>query len=168
MTNIERTLNLMEFEGKLVTSANFSITEQMLLDYIDCYSEVTKSTKGLRNRSEVAFARKLAGLNLLKLKLSRGATFNTCKEGLLYFIENPSYKDFYKVGMTIDLIGRLNSYQTYDPHRSFKIAHYDFVLDRRKAESIVLNSFNVDIVNGEWIKKISAPDIISKVNGTLA
>jgi hypothetical protein len=65
--------------------------------------------------------------------------------------------------MCIDVIDRLNSYQTYDPYRKFKIERYGFVLNRRKAESLIL--YHPDIFNeqGEWVLRENANEIFSQI-----
>ena len=66
----------------------FDITERMLDKYIATYSKF--ANKG-NNKYNGNFARKLAGLNLLKLKLyNRNGTPVTCGEGIL----SPSVKPY--------------------------------------------------------------------------
>ena len=151
---------LMMIDHKLIPlNGRFDISEEQLSQYIEYYSQLHGRGNGKVDRK---YARKLAGLNLLKYKFSMGEKFSTCKEGLIYFVENPSYPDHLKVGMTIDLDTRLATYQTYDPFRKFKVKHYEFVLNRRLTEDKILNSFNVDIENGEWIKKTDAIALLEK------
>lgn len=152
-------------EEKLKTIHDFDITENNIRSYITKYHEIYSKDSGKLSSSNFRYARKLAGRTLLKYKLSLGATYSSCKEGLVYLIENPSYPEHYKVGMTIDLKSRLNSYQTYDPYKRFSVKHYEFVLNRRDMEKRILNSFSIDVESGEWISKIKSKvflDIVSK------
>lgn len=107
---------------KLIPSAGiFQISENQLQVYINEYGKLcTKSPVGLKTKSNTAFARKMAGLNLLKENFSRGATYKDMKSGILYMIENEIYPEHYKIGMTVDLDNRLASYQTYDPYKRFR------------------------------------------------
>ena len=102
----------------------------------------------------------MGGLEFLKLLISRGGDVKTCKEGIVYLIWNPIWPDHLKIGMTMDLNKRLLAYQTCDPFKQYKVKHYEFVLDRRKVENALLNKFNVNIENGEWIKFDDSESII--------
>ena len=62
--------------------------------------------------------------------------------------------------MTTDIVSRLESYQTYDPYKKFKVEHYDFCLDRRTAEKQLLDKFDVHLVDGEWVKIPDALGVI--------
>ena len=46
---------------------------------------------------------------------------------------------------------RLKSYQTYDPHRQFKVEFYRFVEDKIAEEKKILNQYRTDLAKGEWI-----------------
>lgn len=124
----------------------FLITDSLITKYQDKYVELFGQAKSIKS-SEISLARKLAALNLLKYKRDNNLP---CQEGFIYIIGNPAWPDYYKVGMTLDTKERLNSYQTYSPHRDYKLYHYRFVLDRRKGEKQlheVLKEFNC---KGEW------------------
>jgi hypothetical protein len=86
--------------------------------------------------------------------------------GFVYVIENPSFPEHYKIGMTVDLETRLDAYQTYDPYRKFKINRYEFVLNRRHTEKLILNSFGISIENGEWVKRNKVESIFKKITFT--
>jgi len=138
----------------------FDITEDMLQKYTEAYGRIIGKGNGKFNK---VYARKLAGLNLLKFKFSKGATYRECKEGMVYLIANPAWPDYLKIGMTIDLDSRLSSYQTYDPFQKFYIQHYEFVLNRKEAEKKMLQDFDLHGEKGEWIKYSSANQIIKTV-----
>lgn len=117
------------------------------------YSKNLKSTA-------IRYGKKIAGINLMKLNEERINSFEVSsikkdkthqRCGIVYVITNPAYPGYFKVGMTSDLDTRLKSYQTYDPLQRFKVEHYSFVLDRRKAEKQILEKFKLDIVKGEWV-----------------
>lgn len=142
----------------------FQITELHLLNYIKLYSNTfSKGGTGLNKISNFRFARKLAGLTLLKVNFERNVKFNQLKSGLVYMIENPQFPDHYKLGMTIELNSRLESYQTYDPYRKFKVTKYDFVLDRSLTEKKLLNHPNILRECGEWVKKENAIKIFEDI-----
>jgi hypothetical protein len=81
----------------------------------------------------------------------------------VYLIENPVFPEHLKVGMTIDLTQRLNIYQTYDPFRRFKIKKYDFVIDRKQKEKLILSHPEIFNASGEWIKIENAERIFLEI-----
>lgn len=95
------------------------ITESLLDSYVRKYNDIFGKGKGLKGKGEWGFARKLAGLTMLKVNKTRGYGVKDINAGLVYLISNPSFPNHIKVGMTLDLKKRLNSYQTYDPFRQF-------------------------------------------------
>ena len=123
------------------------------------YSGETAELVGAGKPDE--YMRKLAGLELLRLKFSRGAKAKDCKEGMVYLISNSSWPGLLKIGMTTDIAARLESYQIYDPYKQFKVEHYDFCLDRRAAEKLLLERFDIHLVDGEWVKISDALSVIS-------
>lgn len=94
----------------------------------------------------------------MKLSLSRVKTKEkkvkekpVLKSGILYLISNPVFPNLYKIGITQDLNARLSSYQTYDPHRRYKVEHYKFADNMREEEKNILKKYRIDISVGEWI-----------------
>lgn len=124
----------------------FTITEYLITEYQNKYVELFGSTKSTKS-SELSLARKLAALNLLKFKRTNSLP---CQEGFIYIIGNPSWPDYYKVGMTLDTKERLSSYQTYSPFRDYKLYHYRFVEDRRNAEKQLHKVLEEYSCKGEW------------------
>ena len=144
--------------GIVPNSGNFDIDEHQLYSYTKLY-ELNSESKG-NKKFDYVYARKLAGLSLVKLKLSRNIKTSDIKEGFVYLIRNPSWPEHTKVGMAINVKERIKVYQTYDPKRSFYISNYEFVLDRRKVEKEVLSEYKFDIELGEWIKNSQCDEII--------
>lgn len=151
-------INEMLTFGIIPKDKPFEVTNNLLdlyyIRYCEKYPE--KSTK--HKRKEVRYFKKLAGLTLMKLSLSRVKTKEkkvkekpVLKSGILYLISNPVFPNLYKIGITQDLNARLSSYQTYDPHRRYKVEHYKFVDNMREEEKNILKKYRIDISVGEWI-----------------
>ena len=149
-----RVLKVLKFE-KILPDFIFQIEEHHIESYIKCYSDMFGKSTGLK-RKELSLARKIAGLNLLKYNFDLGAKFNDMKAGLVYLVKNPAFPEHIKVGMTIDLISRLESYQTSDPFRKFEVVRYDFVADRFHTEKRILCHPDSMKESGEWLEKSSA------------
>ena len=163
----ERTLKAIEIlstEGVIPPYMAFDITEEMIAKAIALYGKLGPPGNG---KFEWNFARRIWGLNLLKLKFSRGCLIKNCKEGMVYLIRNPAWPDYLKVGMTIDIDSRLSSYQTYDPHKAFRIDRYEFTLDRRQAEKELLDQFQIHLVDGEWIKHSDGLQVMRVLRSSL-
>jgi hypothetical protein len=155
---ITKTLQTLMEEGLIPHNHDFVITETLLLKYIDVYGKVSDRKEG---RFDLAYARRLAGLNLLKYKNSFDV--DDIKEGILYAIQNKAWPDHFKIGITSDLNKRLASYQTYDPFRAYKVSLYEFVCDKRKTEKIIFDKFALNVENGEWLKIESCKSVIDFV-----
>lgn len=154
--DIKRTLKALIDREIIPATGLFDITETMLHSYVATYGSLCSGNQ----KFVKSYARKLAGLNLLKLKFSRGGLSTTCKEGLVYLIANPAWIDHLKIGMTIDLPSRLSSYQTYDPLKQFYVKGYEFCLNRRHTEETVLTTFGVHLESGEWVRYTDSKKII--------
>ena len=158
-----RTLDLLSESGIVPSYTTFDITEEMIAEAVRIYGtlsgRIEPPIKKKRN-FDYNLARKIWGLNLLRLKFSRGAKSKDCKEGLVYLIANPAWPEHLKIGMTIDTESRLVSYQTYDPFKAFYIKNYEFCLNRRAAEKDLLERFNIHVEEGEWIKYSDSAEII--------
>jgi hypothetical protein len=157
---IAETVKILSETGVVPPYSAFDINEDMLAEYIRVYG--TLGPKG-NGKFQYGYARKLAGLELLRLKFFRGARPKDCKEGQVYLIANPAWPDYLKIGMTVDTEARLASYQTYDPFKAFYIKNYEFVLDRRAAENRLLDEFGVHLEEGEWVKNTDALGIIKVI-----
>lgn len=154
---------LMILEESIPKTGIFQITEKHIQSYIDSYNDLNNTKgKGLKKR-EYKLARKIAGINLLKINFNRGAKYNDLKAGIVYMIENPIFKDHYKIGMTVDLVSRLNQYQTYDPYRRYSVTKYQFVENRKRIEECILYHPDILKEDGEWIKKDKAIEIFASI-----
>jgi hypothetical protein len=157
---IAETVRILSETGIVPPYTAFDITEDMLRKYIEVYGSLAPKKNG---KFQYGYARKLAGLELLRLKFHRGAKSKDCKEGQVYLIGNPAWPDHIKIGMSVDSDARLDSYQTYDPFRAYFIKHYEFVLDRRAAEKKLLDDFGFHLAEGEWVKHSDALGIIKAI-----
>ena len=106
--------------------------------------------------SNKKYALKLAGLNLQKIIDSKYS-------GLIYCISNPCFPKHVKIGITNNVIKRLSSYQTYDPHRSFRIECYRFVFDKRLVEKTILSMYKANLDLGEWVSDLSVIDYVKSL-----
>lgn len=157
-------LDTLIHEGCVPTTGIFEVQESQIIRYTNIYHGLFgKTNKSLGGSSNTRMARRLAGRTLLKVNFNRGAKHNDISAGLVYLIENPAFPIHYKVGMTINVHQRLAQYQTYDPYRQFKVAKYDFVLDRRTKEKEVLTYPEIYNEQGEWIKRTNALEVFQKL-----
>ena len=79
--------------------------------------------------------------------------YELTKEGQVYIITNPSFRDWVKVGMAIDAEDRLNGYQTSSPFRDYELYKSWAVADRRSAESEAHTYLEKTFDRkGEWFK----------------
>ncbi len=67
----------------------------------------------------------------------------------VYIISNPKYKNLYKVGIAKDYKSRLNSYQTSDPYRSYKLEYKILTPLFRAIEKHIHDTFENMF---EWVK----------------
>jgi hypothetical protein len=152
MNKVENTINDLIHAGFIPDTGEVIITEELLSRYIHKYGNGTKLRKSQRSLS-----RKIAGINLMKLNFKRGV--RNINAGIVYVVSNPAWPSMLKIGMTIDLNTRLSQYQTYDPFRAFKVENYDFVLNRRLVERMVIEEFKIDLDKGEWISKATTEEV---------
>lgn len=146
---------------ELSLEGEFIITPEVLDQYQELYIENT-GTKGRKlSKSNREYNRKIAALNLVKIKRELGLKI---KEGFIYIIENPAWPNMYKIGMTIDTEERLNSYQTYSPKRDYKIRGYRFVQDRRVAEKELHKLLESERQLGEWFELPDVSIFLEKIN----
>ena len=77
----------------------------------------------------------------------------------VYVISNPKYKGRYKVGIANDYKARLNSYQTSDPFRGYKLEYKIHTPLFREVEKYIHEKFNNMF---EWVKA-DLKDIINEI-----
>ena len=93
--------------------------------------------------------------------------YSKIKEGFVYILTNPAWKDWIKVGMAVDANDRKNNYQTGSPYRDYKLYYKRFFQDRKVAEQTahdVVSKIATES-NGEWFKinKNDAKGIIKAI-----
>ena len=93
--------------------------------------------------------------------------YSKIKEGFVYILTNPAWKDWIKVGMAVDANDRKNNYQTGSPYRDYKLYYKRFFQDRKVAEQTahdVVSKIATES-NGEWFKinKNDAKGIIKTI-----
>ena len=99
------------------------------------------------------FQYSIAPRDLVEEQLVREARFDD-GSGYVYAITNPAWSDWVKIGMTIDIDGRLASYQTYSPGNDYSVAHSVKVRDRRRSEALAHRRASDASagISGEWFK----------------
>lgn len=75
---------------------------------------------------------------------------NFVELGSVYVISNTSWKGMYKVGIAKNVASRLNSYQTSDPLRAFKLEFSIETPHYKEVENIVHDVYTGDRLN-EWV-----------------
>ena len=137
----------------------FEVKMYMVDAFYDIYRKIYPPKNAKIQKSNVKYAKKLAGLSLMKLNIARSSNLQYTKKlkvtkpkcGIIYLISNPAFPGLYKIGITRDLDKRLASYQTADPHRRYKVEHYKFVEDIKSEENKYLTLMKTNIVKGEWV-----------------
>lgn len=160
--------------GLIPDKGEFEITDFLLERSFEIGQKLFSSENKKRRPSDKRFHKKLAGINLLHLNNERIETEVLIQKsksklkqrsGILYLIENKSFPNFIKIGITKDLNARLSTYQTYDPYRSFKVKKYVFIQDVRIIEKYLLDNYNIsDINTGEWVSIQNIKDIENFMN----
>src|ERR1700722_2477002 len=148
-------------DRRIIPEGTFDVTSGMIDKFYEMYSENFPQKSGRMTNSNIKFAKKLAGLSLMKLNIARSAEkfdkyekikIDKPKCGIIYLVSNPAFPDMFKIGITQDLEKRLAQYQTGDPFRRYKVEHYKFVEDIRKEEERYLQQMSTDLAKGEWVK----------------
>lgn len=139
----------------------FEVNDKLLDEYVYLYSTFSDSGN-LKTNSNRQYAKKLAALSFLKLNERRAddrKDYNKLSTGIVYLISNPAFPGYIKVGITKNLKKRLNSYQTYDPLRRFKVEHYFVAKNAKELEKFLLDHPAVANAKGEWVKDTVIRDI---------
>ena len=87
------------------------------------------------------------------------AGINTQDQKYVYVISHPRYAGEYKVGIASDVQKRLNSYQTSDPNRSYKLEYAHLTTDYRALEQHIHDQFDN---KHEWARA-TLKDVINKM-----
>lgn len=157
MNKNSQIIQKMIISGDLPENFSFEVTDELISKYCNYYNILFSNDNGIgSNPTNKRYARKLAALNLLKVRKSTSILVeknkvNYSRSGFIYLISNPSFPNCLKVGITRNIQNRLKIYQTYDPFRSYKIEHYEFCENLLDKEKEILNKFSIDIFKGEWI-----------------
>lgn len=141
-----------------ITGIDFRITDKFCEDYF--YKYIYDSTKiafipmnSKEHDKTISRQVNYVKLTMLKLKYMRnGERSKGIKEGFVYMITNPAFPDWVKIGSTVDVYDRLDTYQTYSPHRDYRIESYYFSYDRYAEESMYHKRYES---KNEWIEKTS-------------
>ncbi len=81
----------------------------------------------------------------------------------VYIISNKQYR-YYKIGIAKDWKSRLNSYQTADPNRAYKMEYKVHTIEYRKLEKHLINKFKPKGNKpGEWVDA-ELKDIIKEID----
>jgi hypothetical protein len=89
--------------------------------------------------------------DLLKIAHKRNNKSATgISAGYVYAIGNNAWPEYVKIGSAIDVMDRLNSYQTSSPLRDYFLIDYYFVYDRVLEENTIHEMFYDR--NAEWCK----------------
>lgn len=121
------------------------------------YEEVYLNTKQITYTSEKRITKVIEyhldsiRRYLLKIRYKwNGLSAKGIKEGYVYIISNPAWPEYIKVGSSIDVSTRLDTYQTYSPYRDYKLEKYFLSLDRFTDEKELISK-GMDTRN-EWVK----------------
>jgi hypothetical protein len=121
------------------------ITLNLLDEYCEIYRKQTNGSK-ITKPSNIRYARKLAAKNLLNYRRSNSIKV---KDGFCYLITNPVFPDWAKLGKSVDPLDRLNTFNTADPNRAFKLEAWAFYSDVLKKEGELHKLFPER--KNEWI-----------------
>lgn len=144
MNKAEITLQTLLQQGKINTK-QFNITNTLLDLYILEYGKLGGANIG--KKTNLILAKKLAALNLMEFKLANSIPTT---EGFVYVISNPAWPGMYKIGMTTNHKRRLAQYQTYSPHRDYKLEWFGFFFNRKEGEKLLLSK--LENHTHEWVK----------------
>lgn len=146
--------------GHLPKDGPFEVDDSIIDIFYNTHRELyIPRTNKKPSPSDLRYARRLAGLSLMKLSMLRSSEEVDTKKaltrkpncGIVYLITNPAFPGMCKIGMTKDLPKRLSQYQTGDPYRRYKVEKYKFVENAKKEEDRLLKMFNTDLSKGEWV-----------------
>ncbi len=119
----------------------------------------------LRLKKEVADSEHLSDYqNVLNFQtqppIRKDRTNRDLEQKYVYIISNQSYEEEYKVGIAKHWQSRLNSYQTSDPNRRYRMEHKILTHSYRKVEKYIHKKFHA---RNEWISG-NLKDIKREIN----
>lgn len=71
-------------------------------------------------------------------------------EGYVYVFSNPAWPGAVKIGSALFWDQRLQSYQTYDPYRAYRLVSYHYARKRKMAENQIHKDLDEHHISGEW------------------
>lgn len=146
ITLIENWLNSNNYTIQMTDDFIRKTYKEVLEPFFKIKDVISLKRKDRFYRLQYDFVRR----DLLKLLYKRnGLSAKNIKAGYVYAIGNPAWKDFIKIGSTIDVLDRLRSYQTSSPLRDYYIIDYFCTYDRLEVEKQVHSLFDR---NSEWCK----------------
>lgn len=79
---------------------------------------------------------------------------NSKGQGYVYLVENELFSGWIKCGMTTNITSRLNTYNSNDPLKRFRVLVDKEVVDRRRAELNLMRELQIKstLQNGEWFR----------------
>lgn len=170
-------------KGLIPEEGLFEVTKDLINTSFEIYREILPpKTEWNPKPNEVRYFKKLSGINLMNLnelrleyenqkieKITIGSRklSTEVKCGIVYLISNPAFPGFVKIGMTQDVNKRLAQYQTYDPHKAYRIVDYMFVVDRKTEEKRLLDKWSIDVKNGEWVPEQNVIEMFREIKHSL-
>lgn len=133
----------------------------------DCYSARRKY-----NRRIAALTRRVSVTDDVKLTEIRAAIREARngqlarKDGYVYYVDNPAWPGWAKIGRALDPYERRNGYQTGSPHRDYRLVHYVYSSDRYAAERQAHEHAEAIATRhrGEWFE-ITPEDAVRVLDG---
>ncbi len=84
-------------------------------------------------------------------------------KGYIYCITNPSWENYYKIGLSVDVVKRLSSYQTGSPLRDYIIERSWYVSNMNNVEEILHEAFKGYRAGGEWFTYESKDKLLTMI-----
>lgn len=82
-----------------------------------------------------------------------------------YIITNPAWPNLIKIGISDEPHKRLAQYQTYSPHRDYKLHHWSPHNNASEIERFIIGRFgNTALAQGEWVFCSSIETIAKELN----
>lgn len=95
---------------------------------------------------------RLAAINLLKYRDSKGLNTRRSRESFVYLIQDTKNPKYIKVGKSIEPHRRLSEANCFSPEKSFIILRWFYCEDAYLVENLVHRTFKDFNSSGEWFK----------------